>query len=121
MDNNDKKEKLKTLKNMTFGERLIHGMEEALEDAKDNKKKMRNYIREITPKIRKFNKDEIKELRLSLLCTQVMFANMLGVQPNTVEKWESGITKPSGTALRILALIKNKQKIFLEEDLKVMG
>lgn len=114
-------EKLNNLKNMTFGERLIYGMNEALEDAKSNKKKIRTYIREITPKVRHFNKDEIKELRLSLLCTQVMFANMLGVQPNTIEKWESGVTKPNGTALRLLALIKNKQDIFLEEDLKAMG
>ena len=118
--NAQEKEKLNTLKSMSFGERLIYGMNEALENTK-NKKKMRTYIREITPKVREFNKDEIKELRLSLMCTQVMFANMLGVQPNTIEKWESGVTKPSGTALRILALIKNKKELFLEEDLKVMG
>lgn len=86
-----------------------------------DKKAFKEKIRETTPELKKFTKEEIKEIRLNLLCTQKMFADILGITKSALEKWETGTTYPNGSASRLLALIKNKGFKFIIEDLKEMG
>jgi putative transcriptional regulator len=106
--------------NKTFGELLNMAYKEVLDDVQ-GKKILKEYVKKTIPDIRQFSKEEIKQLRNNVNCTQEMFAKILGVSKKTVEAWESGISKPNGSALRLLALIENKKGSFFENDLKMIG
>lgn len=49
---------------------------------------------------------EIKQLRESLKISQPAFARYLNTGEGTVEKWETGAKKPSGTALKLLTIVR---------------
>ena len=49
---------------------------------------------------------EIKSLRESNNVSQPVFARYLNTSESTVEKWESGTKKPSGLALKLLAVVR---------------
>lgn len=49
---------------------------------------------------------EVRNIRMSLDLTQVVFAKVMGVSPKTVEAWEGGRSEPNGTAKRMLAMLK---------------
>jgi len=40
--------------------------------------------------------------------TQVLFANYMGVSLKTVEAWEKGTNRPTGTACRLISMLENK-------------
>ena len=101
---------------MTFGEALETSLKQAIDHAK-GKKTLRSQIRSNIPEITKFKGDEVKEIRLSINCTQEMFSKIMGVSVSTVEYWESGKNTPNGSAQRLLSLIKLKKEKFIEEDL----
>lgn len=48
----------------------------------------------------------IKQLRESNKVSQPVFARYLNTSESTVEKWETGAKKPSGTALKLLSLVQ---------------
>lgn len=50
--------------------------------------------------------DEIKRLRESLNVSQSVFANLLNISKSTVQKWEIGDKKPSGSSLKLLSIVK---------------
>lgn len=50
-------------------------------------------------KVKEFN---VKEIRIRLGLTQDAFAFRLGVAPFTVRRWESGKTKPSRMAQKLI-------------------
>jgi putative transcriptional regulator len=49
---------------------------------------------------------QIKELRERHRVSQPVFARYLNTSESTVEKWESGAKKPSGMALKLLAVVQ---------------
>jgi putative transcriptional regulator len=51
---------------------------------------------------------EIKRLRLREKASQAVFAAYLNTSVSTVQKWEIGDKKPSGPALKLLALVERK-------------
>ena len=53
--------------------------------------------------------NEVKEIRKKLGLTQDDFAFQLGVTPMTVRRWESGKTKPSRMARRLLEEISKEK------------
>lgn len=58
-------------------------------------------VKELTPK-------QIKEIRLRNKTSQSVFASYLNISPSTVQKWESGEKKPSGSSLKLLNVIDKK-------------
>ncbi len=48
---------------------------------------------------------EIKRLRERNKVSQPVFARYLNTSESTVEKWETGAKKPSGMALKLLAIV----------------
>ena len=48
----------------------------------------------------------IKQLRESNKVSQPVFARYLNTSESTVEKWETGAKKPSGVALKLLAVVQ---------------
>jgi putative transcriptional regulator len=49
---------------------------------------------------------EIKQLREANNVSQPVFARYLNTSESTVEKWETGAKRPSGMALKLLAVIQ---------------
>ncbi len=49
---------------------------------------------------------DIKRLRESHHVSQPVFARYLNTSESTVEKWETGAKKPSGMALKLLAIVQ---------------
>lgn len=56
----------------------------------------------------------VKNLRLKLDITQIMLATYLGIAKKTVEKWEQGKNKITGTSARLLYLINKNPEILNE-------
>jgi len=48
----------------------------------------------------------IKQLRESNKVSQPVFARYLNTSESTIEKWETGAKKPSGVALKLLAIVQ---------------
>ena len=49
---------------------------------------------------------QIKDLRERHRVSQPVFARYLNTSESTVEKWETGAKKPSGMALKLLAVVQ---------------
>jgi putative transcriptional regulator len=49
---------------------------------------------------------QIKQLRKRHRVSQPVFARYLNTSESTVEKWETGAKKPSGMALKLLAIVQ---------------
>lgn len=49
---------------------------------------------------------EIKKLRERNHVSQPVFARYLNTSESTVEKWETGAKRPSGIALKLLAVVQ---------------
>jgi putative transcriptional regulator len=49
---------------------------------------------------------EIKALRERHHVSQPVFARYLNTSESTVEKWETGANRPSGAALKLLAVVQ---------------
>lgn len=53
-----------------------------------------------------FNPQDIKKLRESQHVSQPIFARYLNTTESTVQKWEAGAKRPSGTALKLLSVVQ---------------
>ena len=71
----------------------------------------RTYIRRRLNGVSDFNRDRIRELRISLNMTQENFAHEIGVTFATVNRWENGKSQPNRIALRLLAGLEKKAKV----------
>ncbi len=89
-----------------FFDELMTGLNEAVAIEKGSLKG-RKTVYEIQP-VKKYDKVQIKQIRTSVGMTQVLFANYMGVSTKTVEAWEKGINRPTGTACRLISLLENK-------------
>jgi putative transcriptional regulator len=49
---------------------------------------------------------KIKQIRESQHVSQPVFARYLNTSESTVEKWETGVKKPSGMALKLLMIVQ---------------
>ena len=75
---------------------------------------VREVVREVKPP-RPMTKNDIAELRRRLDVSQSAFAVLLNTSAATVRAWEQGTNKPSGAALRLLAIArKNPKALFLD-------
>jgi putative transcriptional regulator len=56
---------------------------------------------------------EVKRVRARLRASQALFAGMLNVSPRLVQAWEAGRREPSGPALVLLHLIKERPELLV--------
>jgi putative transcriptional regulator len=52
--------------------------------------------------------DDIRRIREQARVSQPVFARYLNTSESTVEKWETGAKKPSGMALKLLAVVQKR-------------
>ena len=84
-------------------EGILQGLQEALEHAQGKRVLKANHVSITPPK--RFDANEIKSIRKKLNMSQGFFAETLGVSKKTVEAWEYGKGKPSGSASRLLSIV----------------
>lgn len=94
---------------MNVYESIMNGLNEAVEYEKENKG-ARSVRITITPPP-EVTASEIKEVRQNLKMTQRTFAAVMGVSNKTVEAWEKGTNTPTGTARRLIAMLKADRNI----------
>lgn len=95
-------------------ESIMTGLNEAIEDSKSEKKKLKRRVVTIVP-VKEYSAGEIRQIRKSTGLSQKLFASYMGVSDKTVEAWEAGTNRPSGTASRILSMMEmdeNLTKVF---------
>jgi putative transcriptional regulator len=61
----------------------------------------------VPPPVKPIPAKQIRAIRLGLGCTQTEFAALLNVPAITAISWENGKRKPSGAALRLLAVARH--------------
>lgn len=79
---------------------------ERLEGFAAGKISAREHMVKLPPPIRLIPAKEIRAIRTRLGFTQTEFAVLLNVPTVTAISWENGTRKPSGAALRLLAVAK---------------
>jgi len=60
------------------------------------------------PEVKEFSPDEICQIREANHVSQPVFAKYLNVGPSTVSQWEQGKKRPSGSAARLLDIVRRK-------------
>ena len=55
-----------------------------------------------------YSPDEIRALRERLNISQAVLASVINASPNSIQKWERGAKRPSGTALKLLNLLDRR-------------
>ncbi|AEF84873.1 putative transcriptional regulator [Treponema primitia ZAS-2] len=95
--------------NFEAGKALIHSLEQAIAFERGDKTKARVSVREIpTPK---YEAGDVIQIRQRYQLTQRALALALNVSPRTVEAWEAGKNKPSGSSSKLLYLLERDTTI----------
>ena len=95
------------------GEKIIKSLQNIIDFQSGDKTKCRVRVvnvPEIEP-LAEFPKEKIREIRFKNDFTQEHFAELLGVTKKSVEAWESGARKPTGTAKRLFQLMEKDPNI----------
>lgn len=69
---------------------------------------LREFDRLCLPPVETLEPEQIKSLREKARVSQAVFAALLNTSLSTVQKWEIGQKKPTGTALKLLHLVRTK-------------
>ncbi|AFI88594.1 DNA-binding transcriptional regulator [Pectobacterium parmentieri] len=67
---------------------------------------MRNFDKACLNSVHDLQPLEIKALREKLNVSQPVFARYLNTSVSTVQKWESGVKRPSGLSLKLLTVVQ---------------
>jgi putative transcriptional regulator len=73
-----------------------------------NKATMRRFDELCLALVPDYSPDEIRALRERLNISQAVLATVINASANSIQKWERGAKKPSGTALKLLNLLDRK-------------
>lgn len=60
------------------------------------------------PKLEPLGPEQIKKIREATHVSQAVFARLLNTSLSTVQKWEIGQKRPTGTALKLLHLVQKR-------------
>ena len=69
---------------------------------------LREFDRLCMPPVEPLAPDQIKQIRDTSRVSQAVFARLLNTSLSTVQKWEIGQKKPTGTALKLLHLVQKR-------------
>ncbi len=69
---------------------------------------LREFDRLCLPPLEPLEPEQIKHIRESTRVSQAVFARLLNTSLSTVQKWEVGQKKPTGTALKLLHLVQKR-------------
>lgn len=69
---------------------------------------MREFDQLCLPPVEPLQPDQIKKIREASHVSQAVFARLLNTSLSTVQKWEIGQKRPTGTALKLLHLVQKR-------------
>lgn len=69
---------------------------------------LRQFDQLCLPPIEPLEPEQIKKIREASHVSQAVFARLLNTSLSTVQKWEIGQMRPTGTALKLLHLVQKK-------------
>ena len=69
---------------------------------------LREFDRLCLPPVEPLAPEQIKKIRETSRVSQAVFARLLNTSLSTVQKWEIGQKKPTGTALKLLHLVQKR-------------
>lgn len=69
---------------------------------------LREFDRLCLPPIEPLEPEDIKRIREASHVSQAVFAAFLNTSVSTVQKWEVGQKRPTGTALKLLRLVEKR-------------
>jgi putative transcriptional regulator len=88
---------------------VVHDSAKDLHDAGVmNDVTLREFDALCLPPVKEYTSVQIKQLRTRSKASQGVFAAYLNTSKSTVQKWERGAKKPSGSSLKLLDLIDRK-------------
>lgn len=88
---------------------VVHQSAQELRDAGlMDEMTMREFDALCLPSITPYSASEIKRIRTRSKASQAVFAAYLNTSRSTVQKWEQGVKKPNGAALKLLNLVDRK-------------
>ena len=96
-----------------MGESIIRGLQDIIDFQNGDTSKARVKVvktRDIEP-ITEYSKENIKKFRQDKQFTQKDFADLFGVSKKTIEAWETGTRKPTGTAKRLFQMIEKEPSV----------
>ena len=73
-----------------------------------DKTTMRRFDELCLKAVPEYSPDEIRALRERLNISQAVLASVINASANSIQKWERGAKRPSGTALKLLSLLDRK-------------
>lgn len=88
---------------------LNESLQQAIAYKKGNKKAARSVVRAIN--IPDYKAADVVAVRNKMKLTQRGLATAVGVSPRTVEAWEAGANRPSGSARHMLYLLGKDENI----------
>ena len=69
---------------------------------------LREFDQLCIPPVEPLEAEEIKRIREEVHVSQAVFARLLNISLSTVQKWEIGQKRPTGTALKLLHLVQDR-------------
>ena len=69
---------------------------------------LREFDQLCLPRVEPLEPGQIKKIREASHVSQAVFARLLNTSLSTVQKWEIGQKKPTGTALKLLHLVQKR-------------
>lgn len=69
---------------------------------------LREFDQLCVPPVAPLEPEEIKRIREASHVSQAVFARLLNTSVSTVQKWEIGQKRPTGTALKLLHLVRTR-------------
>lgn len=69
---------------------------------------LREFDRLCLPPVEPLLPEQIKQIREASRVSQAVFAALLNTSLSTVQKWEIGQKRPTGTALKLLHLVQER-------------
>ena len=101
-------------------DQFFNDMHKSLDQAIDHAKGKPSKTRTKTVEIKElalFTAEDIKSLRLQMKLTQKSFAALMGVSIKAIESWERGTNQPSGSARRLLEILRNAPDMVEEQEI----
>jgi len=85
-------------------ERLMEGLE-AMEKHAKGERSLRVTEVEVPEPAPRYSPSEVQRIRRKTGLSQAALARFLSVSPKTLQSWEQGVRRPSGSAARLLQVI----------------
>lgn len=99
------------------GQDIIDGLTELCEAVRDKVPLQKRFtVRDVELDLRPqtYDAESVKATRASLQVSQAVFAKMLSVSKECVQKWEQGLGAPAGVACRLMDFINVDKEAWMK-------